>query len=440
MKKNAAKFIFLLIITFLFSGCAHRATHEELIPYTNRIRSEYRYNYENKTLREIVALPDNQFDLLTASLYLSKELDPSVDIDKYLDKVETLAAELAYSLKNAKNYKQKVDAICNLVWRKGYIAYKPFWQNYDANRFRDLWFYKYSNIALLLDQHKGNCVAFSILYLALAKRTGLALYGVTIPGHIFVRYDDGIDKINIEPLEAGFYFSDQMYIEASNSNMPNDLCGGYYLHNLTDKEVFGSLLLNMSAMCYEKNQTLRTLRYMNISLNCAPRDPEILTSAGITHLKLNNIENAIYFFDKALEIKPASIIVLSQKALIMRSLGDINQSNKLFRKTLNITPVRSSEWFNKGVAYFYLKKYKKAVTCINKSLDFDDKSSPAWYYLAASYAVMNKKSSSILCLKKAVALDPSFKKYAEKDNFFENIKQDSEFIKIINSPLHLNNI
>jgi len=163
LKKRIKFILCLFIITALFSGCAHTPTSEQLNPYVNKIKSQYRYDYSGKTIREIVALPDDEFDLLTASLHLAKEIYPSIEIEKYLSKIENLAAQLEYSLQNKKSYKQKVNAISDLVWEKGYIAYKPFWENYDTSRFRDLWYYKYSNVPLLLDTNKGNCVSFSIL-------------------------------------------------------------------------------------------------------------------------------------------------------------------------------------------------------------------------------------------------------------------------------------
>ena len=431
MRRYINFIVCLSLITALFSGCAYTPTKEQLSPYVSRIQSEYRYDYSGKTLRQIVALPDEEFDLMTASLYLAKEIYPSIDVDGYLTQIENLSAELEYSLKDKKSYKAKVNAISDLVWRKGYIAYKPFWQNYNTHRFRDLWYYEYSSVPLLLDTHKGNCVSFSILYLALAKRAGLPLYGVVIPGHIFVRYYDGKNERNIEPLDNSFCYPDKTYQETA--NLPDQMCaeGKYYLNRLSDKEVFGTLLLNMSSMAYDNNETIRALRYMNTALKSNPRDPEILTCAGITHLKLNNIENSLHYFDKVLEINPNSIVVLSQKALLMRSFGDMEESEKLFRKTLGLTPVRMNEWFNKGVAYFYFKNFTKAMECFNKSLDLDDKFPAAWYYLAGTYAMLHKKGYSLSCLKTAVDIDPVFKGYAQQDNFFELFKDDKSFMEII---------
>ena len=430
--KTFIKTIILFSITaVLFSGCAHTPTKEELQPYVNKIKSQHRYDYSGMTIREIVALSDEEFDLLTASLHVAKEVYPTIDIETYINKVEDLSAELDYRLQGKNSYKQKISTISDMIWEKGYIAYKPFWETYDQTRFRDLWYYEYSNLPLLIDTKKGNCVAFSIFYLALAKRVGVPLYGVVIPGHIFVRYDDGKNKQNIEPLDNGFCYSNEKYKDTA--HLTAELCadGQYYLHKLTDKEVFGTLLLNLSSMANDKNDTIRTIRYMNTAIKANTRDPGIMTSAGIVHLKFNNIENSLYYFDKVLEINPYSIVVLSQKALIMRSFGELEESDKLFRKTLPLIPVHATEWFNKGVAYFYLKDFTKAMECFNTSLDHEDKLPAVWYYMAGTYAMMDKKDNSLSCLRTAIEMDPVFKIHAKQDQFFQPFKDDELFMELI---------
>ena len=41
----------------------------------------------------------------------------------------------------------------------------------------------------VMDRRQGYCLSLSILYLAVAERLGLDVYGVVVPGHFFVRYD-----------------------------------------------------------------------------------------------------------------------------------------------------------------------------------------------------------------------------------------------------------
>ena len=58
-------------------------------------------------------------------------------------------------------------------------------------------------------QDAGNCVGYSTLYLGLAERLDLPLHGVLVPGHCFVRYDDGHVRRNIETTDFGITHPDE---------------------------------------------------------------------------------------------------------------------------------------------------------------------------------------------------------------------------------------
>ena len=54
-----------------------------------------------------------------------------------------------------------------------------------------------------LKDRKGNCFAITTLYLAIAERLGLPFSGVTVPNHVFVRYQENDNRINIEITQNG---------------------------------------------------------------------------------------------------------------------------------------------------------------------------------------------------------------------------------------------
>jgi regulator of sirC expression with transglutaminase-like and TPR domain len=55
----------------------------------------------------------------------------------------------------------------------------------------------------VLARRQGNCVGIAALYLVLAERLELPIYAVATPSHVFLRYDDGRTRINIETLQGG---------------------------------------------------------------------------------------------------------------------------------------------------------------------------------------------------------------------------------------------
>ena len=55
----------------------------------------------------------------------------------------------------------------------------------------------------VLERKQGYCVGIAAIYLALAERLDLPIHAVAIPSHVYLRYDDGKSRIDIETLAMG---------------------------------------------------------------------------------------------------------------------------------------------------------------------------------------------------------------------------------------------
>jgi regulator of sirC expression with transglutaminase-like and TPR domain len=60
-----------------------------------------------------------------------------------------------------------------------------------------------SYLHTVLDTRKGIPISLSCIYLLLAERLGLPFYGVGMPSHFLVRYDDGHDVRVVDPFNRG---------------------------------------------------------------------------------------------------------------------------------------------------------------------------------------------------------------------------------------------
>ena len=89
---------------------------------------------------------------------------------------------------------------------------------------------EYISLNKVLDSKIGNCVGLSILYLCIAEGLHLPIYGVSVPEHIFVRYDDGDFRRNIEMGYEGMFTPDSYYINMHGKRISQtSVKNGYYL-------------------------------------------------------------------------------------------------------------------------------------------------------------------------------------------------------------------
>ncbi|MBD3316399.1 MAG: tetratricopeptide repeat protein [Chitinivibrionales bacterium] len=93
----------------------------------------------------------------------------------------------------------------------------------------------------IVERGRGSCLGVSLIFLMLAEKMELPLYGVLLPGHFFVRYDDGAVERNIEPNRQAYAHPDRYYrrryLEGGSS--------WYAMQNLSAREALAVLRYNM---------------------------------------------------------------------------------------------------------------------------------------------------------------------------------------------------
>lgn len=97
-------------------------------------------------------------------------------------------------------------------------------------------------LPIVLGNRKGNCLGLASLYLMLAQALNLPIRGILVPGHLFLRYQEGNLSRNIELLAQGIERSDQFYRE--HFGAPSTVES--YLRPLTEDEFVALLHYNLA--------------------------------------------------------------------------------------------------------------------------------------------------------------------------------------------------
>jgi len=142
-----------------------------------------------KSVEQVLRLAPEEVDLATAVLIISEQWSDIVEGRRYLRELDDMAFEVRRRIKS-KGLRANFKAIPlineYLFDELGFKAVK------EASNPEDLFLHT------VLDKRRGYCLSLSVLYLSIGERLGLPLYGVVVPGHFFVRYDDGRVRFNIE--------------------------------------------------------------------------------------------------------------------------------------------------------------------------------------------------------------------------------------------------
>ena len=338
-----------------------------------------------RSIEQVLRLEANEVDLGTAVLIVSEQWSDMVEGRRYQSALDDMALEIRGRLKEKgleKHY--KAIAVINeyLFDELGFKSLS------DANDPNDLFLHT------VMDKKQGYCLSLSILYLAIGERLGLPLYGVVVPGHFFVRYDDGRVHFNIEATSKGGYADDEHYINKFKVPKGNN---SIYMANLNKIQTLGCFFNNLGNSYDKVGDTAQAMLALERAVEINPTLAESRMNLGNIYLNKDKIEAAIREYEAALEID-------SDNAKIHNNLGN---------------------------AYTKRGRLNDAVSHYTRSIELDRDFTEAYKNLANAYCEQAKFGQAAAQLKQAIMLkpqDPNLHKqlgdvYSRMGNYEEGIFQ-----------------
>lgn len=228
---------------------------------------------------EILNLPEDQIDLARAVLLNS--LDGSIESVYYYEiLLDLMALEIASTLPPSASPPEKIEAINSFVFDKMRFRFPP-----QSVQSMD----RYTLLPSVMDSRRGVCLGVSILYLSLAQRLDLSLEAVTPPGHIYLRYLENGQEINIETTARGVHVDTEHYL--------NPFTIALETHSI--KEVVGLAEINRGSYYLKKGRYEEALSAYHKAENYLPDYSALQEMLGFTNALLGRKEEAYYCLQKA---------------------------------------------------------------------------------------------------------------------------------------------
>ncbi|KKK57616.1 hypothetical protein LCGC14_3052680 [marine sediment metagenome] len=201
----------------------------------------------------------------------------------------------------------------------------------------------------VLDRKRGYCLSLSILYLSLGERLGLPLHGVVVPGHFFVRYDDGRVRFNIETTGKGGYADDEHY--TNKFKVPQDNQDSIYMMNLNKIQTLGCFFNNLGNSYSDIGNTESALLALERAVEINPSLSESRTNLGNIYLNKDRVKDAIYEYRAALEINPRDAMAHSNLGNAYIKRGWLNDAISQYRISLELDPNFTEVYRNLASTY-----------------------------------------------------------------------------------------
>jgi regulator of sirC expression with transglutaminase-like and TPR domain len=200
---------------------------------------------ENK-IRELFL---NKKNLLERAVFLISEYGyPNVDFDNYKMIIDKMAfdieSRIERKIRKVSSSYEKIKIINDYLFKRK--KFKGNTENY--NETDNLYINK------VIDRKMGIPVSLSILYLLIANRLKLPIYGVNLPSHFIVKYQDDKEELFIDPFNEGIVISRKEAIKfLKQLGLSEEDCNKIsFLNNASERDIVKRYINNLIHI-YEKN-------------------------------------------------------------------------------------------------------------------------------------------------------------------------------------------
>jgi regulator of sirC expression with transglutaminase-like and TPR domain len=178
----------------------------------------------------------------------------------------------------------------------------------------------------VLASKRGHCVGLATVYLILAEELELPIYAVATPKHVFLRWDDGHVRRNIELFQEGREVSDENY--AREQQIPKEsIQRGVFLANLRPREFLGFIYQNRGVLESQGGDFGRSGKDYRTALRLNPKLPAAYYNRGNDELKQKRYRQAIRDYTKSLALYPTDPWALKNRELARKGLRQAEKAD-----------------------------------------------------------------------------------------------------------------
>ncbi len=346
-------------------------------------------------IEKVLRLEDEDIDLATAALILSREWGTPNTLLRYRNEIDEMAKvvlDRMHERSVGRDYRA-IEIINEYLFQDlGFQAVKT------ADNPNDLFLHE------VLVNRRGYCLSLSVLYLAIGERVGLPLYGVVVPGHFFVRYDDGRTKINIETTSNGATPNDAHYVTKFK---PPDFPGSIYMDNLTKVQTLGCFFNNLGNSYSDVGDIPMAKMQLERAVRINPTLAEARTNLGNIYLRLENSRGAIDQYVQALKILKEDAKIHNNLANAYMLMEHHNKAVSHFTLAIRYDPEFLEPYKNLALLYQNQKQYSKGINQLKQAIKVNPNEADVYRRLGDLYAEMEDFLQAESSYRKALWLEPS---------------------------------
>jgi regulator of sirC expression with transglutaminase-like and TPR domain len=252
---------------------------------------------------QLLAREDAKIDLAHACLLIAQDAYPALEVERYLGDIERMAMRLRGRMPQTLGAEERVAALNEFLFED--LGYRGNTEAYYDPR--------NSYLNDVMDRKVGIPISLAVLYMAVGRRVGLPLEGVSFPGHFLVRLRLRAGVLVLDPFTGGAPQSEAELRERLQRVIPPDITDNVpvselpldqFLEAATNRQILARVLRNLKAIYRETDKPERLLEVLNRMLVVAPDSSAELRDRGIVYQRLECFRAALKDLSDYVEREP----------------------------------------------------------------------------------------------------------------------------------------
>jgi len=349
-----------------------------------------------RSIEQVLRLRENEVDLATAALIVSEHWSDMVYGREYLSKLDEMALEIRDRIRQ-KRLRRQSSMIAEInYYLFDELGFKSLSEAIDPNSLF---------LHTVLDERRGYCLSLSILYLSIAERLDLPIYGVVVPGHFFVRFDDGYTRFNIETTSNGGVAPDEHY--RNKFKVPEDNGDGIYLKNLSKIQTLGCLFNNLGNSYSDIGNIDSAMLALARAVEINPTLSESRSNLGNIYLKKGRIADAIREYEVALQINPNDAKTHNNLGNAYTQREWLNYAVTEYKESIRLDPNFTDAYKNLAITYCKQQRFGMAISQLKQAISLEPQDAGSYSQMGEVYREMGNYERAVSAYKQALKIEPN---------------------------------
>ena len=234
-------------------------------------------NEEARAFGRLVQGADAELDLARAALEIGRIVEPQLNAERYVARLDALAVEVCADLSADAEPREIAGRVTQVLFVE-----RAFRGDRDD-------YYNPLNSCLhaVLERRRGLPILLSVIFLEVAARAGLEVDGVGAPSHFVVKYHDAGQVHFLDPFHEG----EEIPAEDLRTRIEQALAGTQlspdaFLERVTRRQILSRILHNLKGCCIRRGDLEGALACTDYLLAFAPWSLDEVRERGLLLYRL----------------------------------------------------------------------------------------------------------------------------------------------------------